>query len=162
MKKDKTDFDYCMFIQTLKNAADGKDCDRKYIIGKLSEIHGFSGNGEADDYRFLAYMQKVPDDTFAVLCRTALNNLTDGRPEDYNPLVSASKKVLDEKRRQLYNLEKEVDELEGIEKYNELKQVRGGKPFGGDHPDFDDKQLEWEFQQLRKRYDPYSVDDDAE
>lgn len=162
MKKDKTDFDYCMFIQVLKDAAEGKDCDKRYIIGKLSEVNGFSGKGEADDYRFLAAMQKTEGESFTLLCKIAFDNLTHGRIEDFNPLVPASQKLLDEKRTQLYALQKEVEELENIEKYRELKEVRGDKPFGGDHPDVVDQGLEMEFQELRRKYDPYSVDDDEE
>lgn len=151
----KNKFEMCIIVRDLQEAAAGRCKDKDGLIASLTGVD-ITGKGEADNYRLLAALQKTDGEAFSILCKAILLYVAGSHTDDFNILNVASKELLEAKRQELARLEKEVERLEEIEKYKELKDLLG--PDGK----IGDEYLNREFETLDRIFNPDKYENDGE
>ena len=119
----KNDIRFCLLVDSLKQAAEGKQTDKDHLIAELLDI-GQTGFGESLDYRLLDALQKADGDKNKDVCRGILSLICDGTPEDYSLTDAFSRNYLITKRAELAALKKTVRRLEAIERVKELTEMK--------------------------------------
>lgn len=146
----RNDFEFCMLVHDLAEAAAGKDVDKESLLARLSDIE-ITNKGESAGYLLLSVMKKLDGEAFAAMCKMVLLYIThyiSNPTETYNPLNAATHELLVLKRQELARLENEVEEMEAFEHYRELKELLG--PDGK----IGDSSLDREYEELDRRFNP--------
>ena len=123
MDNKKHNIRFCLLVDTLKQAVNGNNIDKDYLITELIDL-GQTGLGESLDYRMLDVLQKADGCKIKEVCKNILTLICKGAPDDYSLIDAYSHDYLVQKRAELVQLKKTVHRLEVIERVKELSEMK--------------------------------------